>query len=369
MLPALLQNDKKWLLNGGAYAPYTCSMRCRLASLVLLSISLGLHAQTTAQKPPPTQTLQVQSQLVLVPTTVETSKGDVIYGLGASQFLTRDNGVRQDARLEDATNDQHPLSLVVVVQCSRSAEREFPKLRGIATMISALVGAAPADTAVVQFGTGEELLSGFTRNPDTRDGALKELAPCDDEEDTIFDAVDYANTLLDSHHAPGRRVILLISETRDHGSETKPQDVIRALGRSNTVVDTVSFSPVKSQLIDETEHGPPPGASMNLIPLVVMTVEATRKNAPKEFAALSGGEYINFTTQHGFDRSLSTLSNHVHNYYLLSFVPEFPADAQGSHAAAPGLHRLSVTIPDYPSATVRHRESYWANSLAVEPVK
>ena len=108
---------------------------------------------------------------------------------------------------------------------------------------------------------------------------------------------------------------------------------------------------------------------MNLIPLVVMAVEATRKNAPKEFAGLSGGEYINFTTQRGFDRSLSTLSNPVHNYYLLSFVPKFPSDAAGSQAATPGLHRLSVKTPDYPSVTVRHRESYWANSLAAEPAK
>ena len=108
---------------------------------------------------------------------------------------------------------------------------------------------------------------------------------------------------------------------------------------------------------------------MNLIPLMVMAVEATRKNAPKEFAGLSGGEYINFTTQGGFDRSLSTLSNHVHNYYLLSFVPKFPADASGSQAAAPGLHRLSVKIPEYPSATVRHRESYWANDIVASPAK
>lgn len=344
-------------------------MRCRIASLLSLGISLGLHAQMADHNQPPSPTLQVQSQLVLVPTTVETGKGDVIYGLQASQFITKDNGVHQDVRLEDATNDVRPLSLVVVVQCSRSAEREFPKLRGVATMVSALIGGAPTDTAVVQFGSGEELLSGFTRDPAIRERALNRLTPCNDDDDTIFDAVDYANTLLDSHKTPGRRVILLISETRDHGSETKPQDVIRALGRSNTVVDTVSFSPVKSQLVDEVEHGPPPGATMNLIPLAVMAVEAARKNAPKEFAGLSGGEYINFTTRHDFDRSLNTLANHVHNYYLLSFVPRFPADASGNSTAAPGLHSLSVKISDYPSATVRHRESYWANELAAASAK
>ena len=344
-------------------------MRCRLASLLLFGTALGLHAQTADQNQPSTPSLQVQSQLVLMPTTVETGKGEVLYGLKASQFLTEDNGVRQDIRLEDTTNDARPLALVVVVQCSRSAEREFPKLRGLATMITALVGASPADTAVVQFGTGEELLSGFTRDPAARDRALSRVAPCDDTGDTIFDAVDYANTLLNSHHTPGRRAILLISETRDHGSEMKAADVIRELGSSNTVVDTVSFSPAKSQLIDEVEHGSPAGDSINLLPLVLMAVAAAHKNAPKEFAGLSGGEYINFTTQYGFDRSLSTLANHVHNYYLLSFVPKFPADALGSHAAAPGLHTLSVKIPEYPSAAVHHRESYWANGIVASPAK
>lgn len=342
-------------------------MRCRLASLLLLSTSLGLHSQTADQNQPPT-TLQVQSQLVLVPTTVETGKGEVIYGLQASQFLTKDNGVRQDVRVEDFANEARPLSLVVVVQCSRSAEREFPKLSGIATMVAALIGGAPTDTAVVEFGTGEELISGFTRDPAARDRALDKLAPCDDDDgDTIFDAVDYANTLLDSHKTSAHRVILLISETRDHGSETKPRDVIRALGRSNTMVDAVSFLPAGSQLADEVEHGPPPGATTNWLALLVMAVEAARKNAPQEFAALSGGEYINFLTQHGFDRNLNTLANRVHNYYLLSFVPGFPGDVSGSHAATPGLHILSVKTPDYPAATIRHRESYWANDI--EPAK
>ena len=60
----------------------------------------------------------MQSQLVLVPTAVQTPKGDEIYGLTADSFLVEDNGVRQRVRLDDSGTVQ-PLSIVVAVQCSR----------------------------------------------------------------------------------------------------------------------------------------------------------------------------------------------------------------------------------------------------------
>jgi hypothetical protein len=90
-----------------------------------------------------------------------------------------------------------------------------------------------------------------------------------------------------------------------------------------------------------------------------MAVNALKKNAAHELAALSGGEYINFTTQKGFDEGLHQLSNHVHNYYLLSFQPH--AEANGEPSA--GMHKIRVKIPDYPDARIRFRESYFAGEL------
>ena len=40
-----------------------------------------------------------------------------------------------------------------------------------------------------------------------------------------------------------------------------------------------------------------------------MAVNAVKHNAPKALAEQSGGEYIHFTTQKGFDKSLGMLSN------------------------------------------------------------
>src|SRR3984893_9603368 len=71
-------------------------------------------------------TLRTQSNIVLVPTTVETKHGEIIYALKPDQFVVEDNGVPQTIHLDEDT-DSLGLSLVVVVQCSRSAGYEFPK--------------------------------------------------------------------------------------------------------------------------------------------------------------------------------------------------------------------------------------------------
>jgi len=329
----------------------------------ILSVAVLLcAAAAVAQNPPATPpgnndqsyTLKTQSNIVLIPTTVQNKHGDVLYTLKQDQFVVEDNGVPQIIHLDEDT-DSLGLSLVVVVQCSRSAGYEFPKLNGLGTMIDAIAGDAPREVAIVTYGSAPLLLGKFSNNVDSMAHALSQLEPCDDPDASTLDAVDYAARLLDARKNHYRHAILLISETRDHGSTKKPAEVIAALGRTNTVVDSVAFGPGKTEVLNDLKYGGGSGP----IGLLVMAVNALKKNAAHELAALSGGEYINFTTQKGFDQGLQQLSNHVHNYYLLSFQPH--AEANGEPAA--GMHRIRVKIPDYPDARVRFRESYFAGEL------
>ncbi len=307
-----------------------------------------------APTPNPQTTITVQSQLVLVPTEVRTKKGETIYGLHAGDFTVEADGVPQRVQL-DESGEPIPLSLVVLVQCSRTAFREGPKIRGLATMVDALVGGAPAQVAVADFGTEPELLTGLTANPEQRDRAFSLIEPCpDDGGNGILDAIAFANRLLERRHAPGRRMILLVSETRDHGSLAKAAPVIEALNRTNTVIDALTFSPGREEIVEDLKTGD--GAEMGAVGLILMALQALHKNAPKEFARETGGEYINFSSENGFDRSLNTLANRVHNGYALSFQPHFLPGSPGSIA---GLHRLIVRVPKYPDAVVEHREAYW----------
>lgn len=319
----------------------------------ILLCTLLLAATSFAQEP--SYTLRTQSNIVLVPTTVQTRHGDMLYTLKANQFVVEDDGVPQTVRL-DTDTDSLGLSLVVVVQCSRSSGFEYAKLSGLNTMIDGLAGAAPREVAVVEYGGKPVLVDNFTRNPDHTASALSRIQPCDDDPDaSTYDAVAYAAGMLEARNDHNRHAILLISETRDHGSTTKAAEVIAMLGRTNTVVDAVAFGPGKTEIINDLKYG----GVTSPIGLLIMAIQALRKNAAHELAALSGGEYINFTTQKGFDHGLQQLANHIHNYYLLSFQPHAEANGEPS----PGMHRIRVSVPDYPDAKVRFRESYFAGQL------
>src|SRR5580700_2608547 len=93
----------------------------------------------------------VRSDLVFLPTRVQDKKGETVYGLRAEQFLVEDNGARQVVNV-DEDPESSGLSLVVVVQCSRSAELELKKMKGLGAMIEAIAGGARHEVAVIAYG-------------------------------------------------------------------------------------------------------------------------------------------------------------------------------------------------------------------------
>ncbi len=331
-------------------------MRTLLAIAALLLSGLQASPARSQAAPAPDQnpfTYRANSNLVLVPTQVQTKHGDMLYDLKPEQFALEDNGVPQTIRLDEDT-DALGLSLVVVVQCSRAAFEQFGRMRGLTAMVDDVLGGAPHQVALVSYGTEIELLTPLTGSAKKLADGFANLEPCEDEKDAVtLDAVDYANHLLDAAPASShnRRAILLIGETRDHGSKIKPAAVIAGLGRSNTVVDSVSFSPGKDDLIAML-HGVAP----NPLEAIMLVVNALRRNVPHTLSSVSGGEYTNFNSQKGFEAGVHRLANHIHNFYLISFQPA----TSNSAPVAPGLHRLTVKVPDYPDAKIRYRLTYYA---------
>src|SRR5271156_3713990 len=153
-------------------------MRTLLPVLLLGATIPGL-AQTSSPTDDQSYTLKTQSNVVLVPTTVQTKHGEMIYELKPEQFVVEDNGVPQIVHLDEDT-DSLGLSLVVVVQCSRAAGFEYTKLAGLGTMVDSLAGDAPREVAIVTYGSAPLLLGKFSKNVDAMSAALAQLEPCDD---------------------------------------------------------------------------------------------------------------------------------------------------------------------------------------------
>ena len=296
-------------------------------------------------------TLRSQSNVVVIPALVKSAQGEIVYGLEAKDFVVEDDGVEQVVHLDEAAEGQ-PVSMVIAIQRGRRADYEFPRMRGLSAMLDPLVAEGHSSVAIVEFDSQVQTAQDFTGSSEKIAWTLKELQPGDGGA-AILDAVDYSVKMLENTPKQQQRVLLLISETRDHGSQAKVEDVVAEIGLSSTAVYALTFSPSRSNILDTMR-----GNNMNemhpspdLLAPLIMAAEAMKKNMPKTVAAMTGGEYEMFATGKNFDLRMIDFSNHLHSRYLLSIEPRSPNG---------GLHQLRVRLRNAGDRTVQARSSYWA---------
>src|ERR1700674_1645223 len=265
----------------------------RVLFVVLATLLTRLNANSAAQEP----TFSSQSTVVLVPTLVRDARGNAVYGLQSKDFVLEDDGVQQTVHLDEEAESE-PISVVVAVQTGRRAMREFPRIRGLGSMLEPVFDQPQSRVALVEFDSKASLIRDFTHDDGFIRSDLEQLRPGDGGA-AILDAIDYSVRLLDQEPKGSRRVLLLISETRDQGSKSvKVNDAIAEIGNSNTVIYALPFSPSLSQVLDtgrgsnkdEMQAGP------DLLAPLIMTAQSMRKNVAKTFASMTGGEYQLFSS-------------------------------------------------------------------------
>jgi len=297
-------------------------------------------------------TIRSQSNVVLIPALVKDQQGGIVYGLQAKDFIVEDDGVEQAVRLDEAAEGQ-PVSLIVAIQRGRRASYEFQRMQGLKSMLEPLFALGTARVAVLEFDSQVDLTRNFTRDASLVADDLRNLQ-AGDEGAAIVDAIDYSVTLLKKEPEDRLRVLLLISETRDHGSHVKMEDAVAAIGRSNSMMYALAFSPALSNILDtgrgtnKNEEHP----TIDILDLGYRAVQAMRKNVPSTVAAMTGGEYELFATRKKFEVRMNDFTNHLHSRYLLSFAPRSPR---------PGLHQIRVRLRNDRDDSVTARGSYWAD--------
>jgi VWFA-related protein len=349
------------------------------------------HAQDTSD---PIPILGRDSNLVLVPTLVKTSSGEPVFGLTADNFVLTDNGIEQRIVLEENTDSQ-PLSLVIVVQTGGAGGRRLDSYRRLGPLLDSIVGAVPHRVAVVGFDSEPHIEAEFTPDLNSVAGVMANLQPGDGGA-AILDSLGFAIDLLRKQPISYRRAILSISETLDHGSQSKLEDALRAIDDTNTTIYSLGFSTTKADMKHDADefnsdltpaptHGclakdqsngsdthpvqVPDGNGNNramqtfdclslLAPplfaakmAAMAALDGMRRNVPESVARLTGGEYFKFENTRSLEHGLITISNQIPNSYALSFSP---------HADSPGLHAINVRLKDRNGLHVEARRSYWA---------
>jgi VWFA-related protein len=323
--------------------------------LLSAAVSAGAQQIPPAEPPQPmpgaqpdSPTIRVTTNEVLVPTLVEKHDGEVVYGLKQNDFILEDDGVPQKIRVQEEM-DSAPVALVVAVEEGGASFLEFDKLAKLGPLLDLFLADGRSQAALVGFDSAPHLIQDYTHSSDLLGDALKHLQPGNGG-DAILDTVSYAVDLLEDTPKQFRRVLLLVSEERDHGSKhTRPDLLVKKIGRSDVLVLSISFSPSRAEFLHDVKDSGD-DRTMNMFSTVAMVVQAFKKNVAKEVAHMSGGEYTRFTGDKAFEQRVVDAARHVRNRYLITFSPSNPT---------PGLHTIRVqTAQDY-GARIVARANYW----------
>lgn len=329
------------------------------ACISLYSALLGL---LPAQNAP----FRVQTKVVQVPVRVTDKEGRNIDGLRAKDFDVRDDGVRQEITADDFFTGLAPISLVIAVQTAGISTPALTKIRRIGGMIQPLVTGARGEVAVLTFDRDVKWAQDFTRDDAKIAQAVKSLKVGSAmQRARLLDAIAEAAGRMKDRK--GRKMLLLISESRDRGSETPFEQAVEAVERQGIEVFGAHYSAYATTLIAKPEDLPdvtaPPTTPINpaeplystgSVDLLGMLVELGRLAKTNTIDALTratGGSDYPFLKERGIEDAIQKLGAEVHSQYILSFP---------QRDNAPGLHQIQVSVQGRGDLKIRARSSYWA---------
>jgi len=313
------------------------------------------------------------ANLVLAPTTVKDAKGRYVDGLTAEDLILYDDSVPQSIQMDWTT---YPIDVVVAVQTSANSGAVIDKLGGTGILFTQLLAADAGETAVLSFSDQVTLHQDFTGDPDSVIHALRMLRK-EGSNAHMLDALHQALTLLEKRPPGRRRIILMIGEKRDRGSEAKLPAVAEQVQRLNAAIYWLTFSPllepftVKPKTAEDLKPEaerikmkqcagcPPPDTTPVPADLgpggylygIGELIRLRKPDLSSLLTGTTGGRTLSFLKKNALEQAIQLVGEEVHRQYILNFV---------SKGGEPGkFHTLRVAVKNRPELHAKTREGYW----------
>jgi VWFA-related protein len=318
-------------------------MKRRLTILAVWGASAAIFAG--AQERP----FRTEIRVVQVPVSVADARGRNVEGLKARDFLVLDDGAPQQIELDTFGTGVAPISLVIAIQASAASTPAMVKIRRIGGMIQPLIIGHRGEAAVLTFDNQIRWRQDFTSESDLIQASVRNLRATSQTQARLFDAVIEAAVRMKDRK--GRKVVLLISETRDRGSEARLEHAIEAVEREGVEVFAAPYSAQANAWIAKPEDLPPPSAP-NYLAIFTELSRLAKTNDTQALTRATGGSEYPFLRERAIEKAVESLGVEVHSQYILSFPPL---------AAKKGMHQIEVSLPNRSGLSLRSRQAYWAD--------
>jgi len=337
---------------------------------------------------PPADTqakLKVRVALVNTPVTVRDGRGDMVHNLEARDFQIADNGATQQITHFDLGGD--PISMVILIETSSRIAPLLPEVRKTGILFTQAVMGPTGEAAVVGFNDSVDKLQDFTTNADLIENTIAHLGQ-GTSGSKLYDAMSVGVEMLSGRpqataDKPGRRrVLMILSEAADAGSEAKLGEVLRQAQLANVTIYSVGLSTTRAELQakpkDTRPQITPPGTfpmpappgtvetptseenrygNIDLMAAAVWAVQhihdQVKDHALEVAATATGGTHLSTFKDRSIEKAIDEIGGELHSQYTISYTPT------GSDAA--GYHEIKVNIvrKDAKNLKVRARPGYY----------
>jgi VWFA-related protein len=337
---------------------------------------------------PPADTqakVKVQVALVNTPVTVRNGRGDMVHNLEARDFQVTDNGVAQQISHFDLGGD--PISMVILLQSSSRIEPLLPQVRKTGILFTQTVMGSTGEAAVVSFNDSVDKLQDFTTNADLIENTIAHLGQ-GTSGSKLYDAMSVGVEMLSGRpqataDKPGhRRVLMILSEATDAGSEAKLGEVLRQAQLANVTIYSVGLSTTRAELQakpkDTRPQITPPGTfplppqpgvpqtptseenrygNIDLMAAAVWAVQhihdQVKDHALEVAATATGGAHLSTFKDRSIEKAIDEIGGELHSQYTISYTP--------IRSNAAGYHEIKVNVlrHDAKNLKVRARPGYY----------
>jgi VWFA-related protein len=374
--------------------PFLVTLLAALVGALLLSaFSAAVSAQAPTgpiapqpgkpvQQAPAGSKIVTRVSLVNTPVTVKDASGHMVHSLDEKDFQVTDNGVPQQITHLDLGGD--PLSIVFLVETSSRIAPLMPRINKAGIVLAVTVMGTNGEAAVVGFNDSVDKLQDFTTSQDAIEKTITKLGTATDGS-KLFDAMAVGVEMLSDRPLPSadtpgrRRIMLILSEANDAGSETKLGAVLRQAQLANVTIYSVGLSTTLAELKatpkDPTPQVTPPGTFsrvpfpgsvqtpgaegelygtgniLNAVALAVKNIKGKVVGQPLQLAAAAtGGEDIATFKNHSIENAIDEIGGELHSQYSVSYIP--------SGTNETGYHEIKVTVKK-DGLKVRARPGYY----------